>query len=60
MRSVVTGLMMLAGSVVREQGQGVDDLVWRRDLQVGAAEERVNDRANERVNEAARPWGGEG
>ena len=31
---VVTGLMMLAGSVVREQGQNIDDFGWRR----GAAE----------------------
>ena len=27
---VVTGLMMLAGAVVREQGQGFDDFGWRR------------------------------
>jgi len=27
---VVMGLMMLAGAVVREQGQGIDDLGWRR------------------------------
>jgi hypothetical protein len=26
----VTGLMMLTGSVVREQGQGLDDFGWRR------------------------------
>jgi hypothetical protein len=33
MRSVVTGLMMLAGSVVREKGQGFDDFGWRREMQ---------------------------
>ena len=27
---VVTGLMMLAGSVVREHGQNIDDFGWRR------------------------------
>ena len=27
---VVTGLMMLAGAVVREQGQNIDDFGWRR------------------------------
>ncbi len=33
MRSVVTGLMMLAGAVVREKGHGVDDFGWRREVQ---------------------------
>jgi hypothetical protein len=33
MRSVVTGLMMLAGSVVREKGQGFDDFGWRREME---------------------------
>ena len=33
MRSVVTGLMMLLGAVVREKGHGFDDLGWRRELQ---------------------------
>jgi hypothetical protein len=33
MKSVVTGLMMLAGSVVREKGQGFDDFGWRREMQ---------------------------
>jgi hypothetical protein len=33
MRSVVTGLMMLAGAVVREKGQGFDDFGWRREVQ---------------------------
>jgi hypothetical protein len=33
MKSVVTGLMMLAGSVVRERGQGFDDFGWRREVQ---------------------------
>jgi len=33
MKSVVTGLMMLAGSVVREKGQGFDDFGWRREVQ---------------------------
>jgi hypothetical protein len=33
MRSVVTGLMMLAGAVVRDKGQGVDDMGWRREMQ---------------------------
>jgi len=27
---VVTGLLMLTGAVVREQGQGFDDFGWRR------------------------------
>jgi len=38
MRNVVTGLMMLAGSVVREQGSGVDDMAWRREAQRSAPE----------------------
>jgi hypothetical protein len=33
MRSVVTGLMMLAGAVVREKGHGFDDFGWRREVQ---------------------------
>jgi hypothetical protein len=33
MRSVVTGLMMLLGAVVREKGHGFDDLGWRREMQ---------------------------
>src|SRR4051812_49952460 len=33
MRNVVTGLMMLAGAVVREKGQGFDDFGWRREVQ---------------------------
>src|SRR3954447_6596798 len=33
MRNVVTGLMMLAGAVVREKGQGFDDCGWRREVQ---------------------------
>jgi len=33
MRYVVTGLMMLAGAVVREQGQSVDDVAWRKEAQ---------------------------
>ena len=33
MRSVVTGLMMLAGAVVREKGHGFDDMGWRREMQ---------------------------
>ena len=36
MRSVVTGLMMLAGSVVREQGQNLDEAAWRREARSGA------------------------
>ncbi len=32
MRSVVTGLMMLAGAVVREKGHGFDDFGWRREM----------------------------
>src|SRR5581483_12016562 len=38
MRSVVTGLMMLAGAVVREQGQGLNDYAWRREVQGVASE----------------------
>jgi len=30
---VVMGLMMLTGAVVREQGQGIDDSGWRRNVQ---------------------------
>ncbi len=37
---VVTGLMMLAGAVVREQGQGFDDFGWRRAEQAAAASDR--------------------
>jgi hypothetical protein len=33
MRSVVTGLMMLAGAAVREKGHGLDDFGWRREMQ---------------------------
>jgi hypothetical protein len=33
MRSVVTGLMMLAGAVVRDKGHGIDDFGWRREVQ---------------------------
>jgi hypothetical protein len=33
MRNVVTGLMMLAGAVVREKGHGFDDFGWRREVQ---------------------------
>jgi len=33
MRSVVTGLMMLAGAVVRDKGHGFDDMGWRREMQ---------------------------
>jgi hypothetical protein len=33
MRNVVTGLMMLAGSVVKEQGTNLDDMAWRREAQ---------------------------
>ena len=37
MRSMVTGLMMLAGAVVREQGQSFDDVAWRREVEVRSA-----------------------
>ena len=43
MRNVVTGLMMLAGSVVRGQGQRFDDRAWRREAQGGAQEARANE-----------------
>jgi hypothetical protein len=33
MRNVVTGLMMLAGAVVRDKGHGFDDFGWRREVQ---------------------------
>jgi hypothetical protein len=33
MRSVVTGLMMLAGAAVRDKGHGIDDMGWRREMQ---------------------------
>ncbi|HEY4184520.1 MAG TPA: hypothetical protein VGP07_05590 [Polyangia bacterium] len=33
MRSVVTGLMMLVGAVVRDKGHGFDDFGWRREMQ---------------------------
>ena len=36
MRSVVMGLIMLAGAAVREQGKGVDDFGWRGGEQSGA------------------------
>ena len=45
MRNVVTGLMMLAGSVVRQQGQSFDDLAWRREVQGGAPEARADETA---------------
>jgi hypothetical protein len=34
---VVTGLMMLAGGLVREQGQGIDDNGWRRGEQTAVS-----------------------
>src|SRR5215471_15416629 len=34
---VVTGLMMLAGSVVREHGQNIDDFGWRRGAEQSAS-----------------------
>jgi hypothetical protein len=34
---VVMGLMMLTGAVVREQGQGIDDLGWRQGVENAAA-----------------------
>jgi len=34
---VVTGLMMLAGSVVREQGRNIDDFGWRRGAEQSAS-----------------------
>jgi hypothetical protein len=43
---VVTGLMMLAGSVVREHGQNIDDFGWRR----GAAEAASWDDSGSRDN----------
>jgi hypothetical protein len=43
MRHVVTGLMMLAGAVVRDQGQGIDDLAWRRGAEAAASETRAGD-----------------
>ncbi|HEY5088936.1 MAG TPA: hypothetical protein VIK30_03155 [Polyangia bacterium] len=50
MKSVVTGLMMLAGAVVRDKGQGFDDFGWRREVQ----------RAREAQVEAATPQGAAG
>lgn len=47
MKSVVTGLMMLAGAAVREKGQGFDDFGWRREVQ----------RARDAQVEAATPEG---
>jgi hypothetical protein len=41
---VVTGLMMLAGAVVREQGQTIDDLGWRRGGEQQSAAWNGNDR----------------
>ena len=38
MRNVVTGLMMLAGSVVKEQSGSPDDMAWRREAQTMAPE----------------------
>ena len=43
MRSMVTGLMMLAGAVVRKQGQSLDDLAWRRGAEAAASETRADD-----------------
>jgi hypothetical protein len=40
---VVTGLMMLAGAVVRDQGQGFDDFGWRRGAEQAAASSDSND-----------------
>ena len=35
----VMGLMMLAGAVVREQGQGFDDFGWRRRVRADSSSE---------------------
>jgi hypothetical protein len=35
--------MMLAGAVVRDQGQGFDDLAWRRGAEAAASETRAED-----------------
>ena len=43
MRNVVTGLMMLAGSVVREQGTNLDDMAWRREAQQSAPEAQTEE-----------------
>jgi hypothetical protein len=43
MRNVVTGLMMLAGSVVREQGTNLDDMAWRREAQRSAPEAKTEE-----------------
>ena len=43
MRNVVTGLMMLAGSMVREQGTNLDDMAWRREAQRSAPEAQEED-----------------
>ncbi len=48
MKSVVTGLMMLAGAVVRQKGQGFDDFGWRREVQRAREAQQV---------EAATPQG---
>ena len=42
---VVTGLMMLAEAMVREQGQGIDDFGWRRGVEQAAASYESNSSA---------------
>jgi len=42
---VVTGLMMLAEAMVREQGQGIDDLGWRRGVERATASYESNNSA---------------
>jgi hypothetical protein len=39
---VVTGLMMLAEAMVREQGQGIDDFGWRRGAEQATASYESN------------------
>jgi hypothetical protein len=45
MKSVVTGLMMLAGAVVRQKGQGFDDFGWRREVQRAREAQQVESAA---------------
>jgi hypothetical protein len=45
MKSVVAGLMMLAGSAVRQKGQGFDDFGWRREVQPAREAQEVESAA---------------
>ena len=57
---VVTGLMILAGGLVREQGQGIDDNGWRRGEQTAVSSNAGNSNEGTAVTVIAGPPVGTG